>query len=221
MGIIFVDSANRLVINSVFYFYGNAASEQLAKQIAHDIAYYWNQPEVYIHGRLVHFDIEGFYEPGLEPETVWYNNDAARNFFRIEEYSEVDISFVDGIGSNTGYFKLANLLHTGTTAAHEYGHTLGLHHPHVLDIRGQGAPGIMYPRGTVVDAHFQYNHAAPAGVGELGGTMDAAKRIVTEADILALKLHRYNFAKQPVHPIGEFSSVYHDAHQNTQHFGIV
>jgi hypothetical protein len=214
MGIIFIDHANRLVIKSVFYFYGNAASEAIAQQIAHDIARYWNQPEVHINGRPVHFDIQGFYAPDVKPETVWYSDDAAKNFFRIEEYSEVDISFVDGIGSNTGYFKLANLLHTGTTAAHEYGHTIGLHHPQQLDIRGQGAPGIMYPRGTIVDADFQYNPAAPAGVGELGGTMDAAKRSVTEADILALKLHRYNFSKQAVHAIGDFSSVYHQAHIN-------
>src|SRR4051812_19086293 len=117
MGILFIDSANRLVINSVFYFYGNAASEALARQIAHDIARYWNQPEARIDGRLLHFDIEGFYTPDIPPETVWYNDDAAKNFFRIEEYCELDISFVDGIGSNTGYFKLANLLHTGTTAA--------------------------------------------------------------------------------------------------------
>lgn len=214
MGILFIDPTNRLVIKSVFYFYGNAASEALAQQIAQDIARYWNQPEVSINDRLVHFDIQGFYTPDIQPETVWYNDDAAKNFFRIEEYCELDISFVDGIGSNTGYFKLANILHTGTTAAHEYGHTLGLHHPHQLDIRGQGEPGIMYPRGTIVDADFQYNPAAPAGVGELGGTMDAAKRRVTEGDILALKLHRYNFAKRAVHPIGGFSSVYHEAHIN-------
>lgn len=217
MGIIFIDPANRLVIKSVLYFYGNAASEALAQQIAEDIARYWNQPEVHINGRLVHFDIQGFYATDVQPEAVWYNDDAAKNFFRIEEYSEVDISFVDGIGSNTGYFKLANLLHTGTTAAHEYGHTIGLHHPQQLDIRGQGAPGIMYPRGTIVDADFQYNPAAPAGVGELGGTMDAAKRTVTEADILALKLHRYNFSKQAVYTIVDFSSVYHEAHINPSH----
>lgn len=81
-----------------------------------------------------------------------------------------NISFVDGLNSNTGYFLLDNLLNGSTTAAHEFGHTLGLDHPHNLDIRGKGVPGIMYPRGTIVDPPYQYDpNAAP---GKPGGTMN-------------------------------------------------
>ncbi|MES2646746.1 MAG: peptidase M10 [Bacteroidota bacterium] len=215
MGIIYPDDNGRLVIRSLFYFYGTAASKDLAIKIANDIAYYWNEPAVVINGRLLYFDIEGIYEPSLLPETVWYNDDPAKNFFRIEQYSAIDISFVDGIGSNTGYFKLDNLLHTGTTAAHEYGHTIGLEHPIFLDIRGYGTPGIMYPRGTIVDAEFQYNPAAPAGVGELGGTMDATKRKVTANDIALLNLQKIKFRKDSKQVLGDFSSQYHEAHQAT------
>ncbi len=95
--------------------------------------------------------------PDLKPETVWYNDDPKLNFFRVEDYATGNISFVDAIGSNTGYLKLDNLLQTSTTIAHEYGHTLGCVHPQILDIRGGLEPAIMYPRGTICDPSLQYD----------------------------------------------------------------
>ena len=52
--------------------------------------------------------------------------DPKNNYFRIEEFSHNHISFVDGLNCNSGYFKLENLYKGSTTAAHEYGHTIGL-----------------------------------------------------------------------------------------------
>ena len=133
-------SSHRLIIRSILYFYGAAADQNLAIQIAGDIAAAWNEAKgvVKIRGNLydIRFDIEGLYQPDLRPAEVWHNTDPRLNFFRIEEYSQHDISSVDGLGCNTGYFKLGNLLNHSTTAAHEYGHTLGLDHPKDLDIRG-------------------------------------------------------------------------------------
>lgn len=203
----------KLIIHSTFYFYGDAATADLADQIVLDITSHWNKPEAQVQIRknwfTVEFDIKGIYDPDLRPEAVWYNDNPRLNFFRIEEFVIGNISFVDGLGCNTGYFKLENLLQTGTTAAHEYGHTLGLPHPNDLDIRGRGAPGIMYPRGTICDPVFQYNSMAAPGIP--GGTLDPAHRKVLPADISDLKLDRLtftnNFAK-----VGEFSSIYHEKH---------
>lgn len=207
-------STGELIIHSVFYFYGDAADAQLARQIADDIARHWNEPlgRARIRGDwyTVRFDIEGIYDPRLPPETVWYNDNPRLNFFRIEEFAIGDISFVDGINSNTGYFKRANLLQTSTTAAHEYGHTIGLPHPEVLDIRGRPAPGIMYPRGTLCDAAFQYDPQAEAG--KPGGTLNPLHRRVLQSDIDDLQLSRLSFNEQGRAVIGGFTSLYHQKH---------
>lgn len=207
-------STNELIITSILYFYGDAADAVLSQQIADDIAKHWNEPlaTVTIKHELyfVKFRIEGIYEPALKPETVWYNDNPRLNFFRIEEFAVGNISFVDGLGSNTGYFKRANLEQTSTTAAHEYGHTLGLAHPDNLDIRGGLAPGIMYPRGTLVDPPFQYDPQAPAG--QTGGTLNPIHRRVLNSEIEELKLHRLDFNDQGLALIGNFSSLYHAKH---------
>jgi len=143
-------------------------------------------------------------------DEVYSNTDPRNNYFRIEEYAMGNISFVDDLPGNTGYFKLDNLLHHSTTAAHEFGHTLGLKHPAVTDIRGKGQPGIMHPRGTICDPAFQYDpQAAP---GTKGGTLNPFKRKVLQADIDDLKLHRLSFNNRGIAVVGDFSSVFHEAH---------
>lgn len=207
------EGAQILWIRAQLFFYGDAASEALSTALAEDIAQHWNEPDATVRiGRntyKVRFDLKGFYTPGLQPEEVYENDNPLFNYFRIEEYAAPDISFVDGLGSNTGYFKLANVLDHSTTAAHEFGHTLGLEHPTHLDIRNMGTPGIMYPRGTITDIHFQYDPAASPG--EKGGTLNPIHRQVLQADIDLLQLHRLHF-KRPPAIVGDFSSLWHPKH---------
>src|SRR4051812_26377069 len=168
MGVVEVDEEQKqVVISSCITVYGNAATQELAEQIRAEIETMWNEPQaVVIFSGLsfrVIFKITSFYQPEITPIEIYQNLEPANNYFRIEEVAWGNISFVDGIGCNSGYFKLENLYRGSTTAAHEYGHTLGLVHPAHLDIRGEGVPGIMYPRGTLVDPQYQYDPSKPAG----------------------------------------------------------
>ena len=209
-----IKGSYQLIIHSDFFFYGDAASKALAIQIADDIGSHWNQPKgkAKIKGNWfdIKFHINGYYIPELDPEIVFANTNPRNNYFRVEEFSMSHISFVDGINSNTGYFKVDNLFNNSTTAAHEYGHTIGLDHPKTLDIRGKGQPGIMYPRGTICDPQFQYDiNALPL---QPGGTINPYTRKVLQSDIDDLKLHRLSFNRNGFAVIGDFSSVYHQKH---------
>jgi hypothetical protein len=203
-----------LIIHAVLFFYGDASNETLCFQIARDIAFYWNEPELAIlikkNWYNVKFSIEAVWNKLLTPEEVYENTNPRNNYFRIEEFSDQHISFVDGIGCNTGYFKLDNLLNNSTTAAHEFGHSMGLYHPFDLDIRGKGTPGIMYPRGTIVDSNFQYDPAAaPASKG---GTLNPLFRKVLQKDLNDLGLHLLSFHQNNKAIVGDFSSIWHDKH---------
>jgi hypothetical protein len=204
----------QLVIHATIFVYGDAASDGIATFIAADIAHFWNEANgtIAINNQWyeVVFDIEGIWSKQLVPEMIYENTHPRNNYFRIEEYASGNISFVDGLNSNTGYFKLENLLNRSSTAAHEFGHTLGLDHPYDLDIRGKGVPGIMYPRGTWVDPEYQYyHHVAP---GEDGGTLNPFTRKVLQQDIANLQLHKLNFDKRGFAIVGGFSSLWHDKH---------
>jgi hypothetical protein len=214
MGEAEITSNKIITIHSHIVTYGNAADEILTERIRNEIETMWNEPDaiINIHGASyqIIFRITAEIKKDISELEVLANTNPRINYFRIEEYVSGNISFVDGIGCNTGHFKLENLYEGSTTAAHEYGHTLGLLHPKELDIRGKGIPGIMYPRGTLVDAEFQYDPSKPAGV--TGGTMHPMYRKVFQQDIDRLNLNRLLFQNKRA-VVGDFTNVYHWSHQ--------
>lgn len=203
----------RLTIFSNIITYGNAANPEITELIRDEIETMWNEPKAIIAiddiSFTIQFSIKASHQPQITDIDIYQNLDPRNNYFRIEEFAYGNISFVDGLGCNSGYFKLENLYKGSTTAAHEYGHTLGLNHPHDLDIRGKGVPGIMYPRGTLVDPQYQYDPSKPAGVP--GGTMHPMYRRVLPGDIEDLKLTRLDFENK-IAILGEFSNIWHPDH---------
>ena len=204
---------NQLIIHSHIITYGNAAVPAITENIRDEIETMWNEPQARLqiagNSFQVVFKITASFKPDITPVEIYENIDPHNNYFRIEEFAHGNISFVDGLGCNSGYFKLENLYKGSTTAAHEYGHTLGLDHPKNTDLRGKGVPGIMYPRGTLVDPPFQYEPDKAAGTK--GGTMHPMYRKVKQEDIALLNLHKLHFQNN-IAILGEFTSVWHDAH---------
>jgi len=202
-----------ITIYSHIITYGDGADEVVTERMGKEIERMWNEPQATIYFKRSHyrvqFNITSQLRKDLDQMEVIQNLNPRNNYFRIEEFAHGNISFVDGLKCNSGYFKLENLYKGSTTAAHEYGHTLGLDHPRHLDIRGQGVPGIMYPRGTLVDPQFQYDPSKPAGV--TGGTMHPMYRKVKQEDIEALKLHRLDFHHGKA-VLGEFTNTWHEDH---------
>lgn len=212
MGIIEITNA-QLLISSHIITYGNAANAAITAMIREEIETMWNEPQAILliedKELLVQFHITASFQPTITDIDIYQNLDPRNNYFRIEEFALGNISFVDGLGCNTGYFKLENLYQGSTTAAHEFGHTLGLDHPADMDIRGKGVPGIMYPRGTLVDAAYQYEPEKPAGTK--GGTLYPIYRKVLPQDIANLSLERVSYQSGKA-ILGDFTSVWHPDH---------
>lgn len=201
---------SQIRITSCLFLYGSEANQRIGELIIEEINRMYNEPgaTVLVNGvnMQVLFDIS--YEviaPSDALNMATSNESFYNNFIRIEAENHITRSFMGfGLGDNSGHWLTSDNLGTSTTAAHEFGHSLGLDHPANPDFRGSSSPPpIMAARGSFVDPQYQWNPLVKAG--EYGGTMNPIHRRVSKEEI-ALIIEGLTFKETETYYIGYLSN---------------
>jgi hypothetical protein len=199
-------------------FYGAGANSGLATKTAANVQNQWNAAggKVTIGGQeySVKFSVTGSYRDDLSSKEIAGNTDIQNNYIKVDATTDLsskgsytDVSG-DNAGGNTGFYRTSDIDGSdATTGAHEMGHGWGEEHPASGDLIGQGQPGIMAPRGTLVDPKYQ--HDPNAKPGDKDGTINPAKRKVTQDNINALGLDKLNYDKNGKADLGTLTNKSH------------
>ena len=202
-----------ITIKAHLLLYGTFATYELGQRIVDEINRMWNEPnaKTLLNGLeynvLFEVDFECLSQEDILNK-VLANDNFENNFIRIEEKNIAERSMMGfGLGDNSGHWLITDQLGDSTTAAHEFGHALGLPHPEQLDYRFTGMPPIMAPRGTIVDAEYQWNPLAEPGA--TGGTMRPIFRRVRADEVIQIIKH-LDFSQSETINIGRLTNQLFD-----------
>lgn len=172
------------VIGRIVYF-GTALTDEIAEASTREIQDMWSETPTDIKIGAASYRVIFEIDHVIAGRTDLLNADScAYNFIEIlAKTSAGDRSYYRGLGSRNGVFYTSDALGTSTTAAHEFGHGLMLDH-NDGDQRAASVPGIMFARGTLVRAEYQWNPSAQSGAA--GGTINPIHRKVRSIDIQAI-----------------------------------
>jgi hypothetical protein len=207
-------SKNQVGIFSKLLLYGSEANDETGTSIINEINRMYNEPEVSV--PIGSQDAKVFFSVTYElisiaeaVDLASTNQDFQNNFIRIEAKNVLTRSFMGfGLGDNSGHWLTSDQLGISTTAAHEFGHGLGLDHPPHNDYCGTNMPPpIMAPRGSLVDPQYQWSPLAKAG--EFGGTMNPIYRKVTKEEI-GMIIEGLSFETTDTYYIGYLSNKLFD-----------
>lgn len=206
-----------ITVEATIYTYGNFVSAGLVTDIRSEINGMWSQPlVVYMLDGVLYkilFNVEVDLVSVNEAKELLANNVSyLNNFVRIEEKNSIGRSMMGfGLGQNSGFWLVSDNLGSSTTAAHEFGHALGLPHPDRIDYRKMGYPPIMAPRGALVGVDYQWDKTALAGA--YGGTMNPIHRKVRDFEIWDVIRGSVKISNSQ-RVVGQLSNLYFDEYGN-------
>jgi RHS repeat-associated protein len=200
-----------ITIHIKFIFYGDKASLKVSKAAADEISSAYNSANAThtIDGEVYKVAFEVHYETVSvkEAQKIAKNNKSPRiNFMRVEQNNKRMGRSFNEIGENNGFLNIDDKIGSSTTGPHEVGHGLGLEHPakslsfnsatedffdSEINLLGKGQPGIIAPRGSIVDPEFRNNtkskvntiFGVPTHNSNSGTTLKPERRKVTQENI--------------------------------------
>ncbi len=215
-GVPVIDDKNKTItIHSKFYFYGGEATEKNAQSFVNNVQSLWGgaNGSVSYNGENYKVLFEISHEIVSEDDAkskMKGNRDAKNNFVRVESTGASHTG--TGTNGSNSFFFGANALEEGkTTAAHEYGHSIGLigHSGEASPENSElyiGQPDIMTTIYTPVEAEYtkdpskgnsqvsgfdekRINPATKKPVPLINNPLDSKKRKVTQTNFDNLKIN--------------------------------
>ncbi len=165
------DDTNKVInAKSHLFLYGEV-DNQLAQQIATEINQVWNEGEHQVLMGQVKYDLVFEVSTSVtsleNARELSELKDPINNFIRIlaSPNEHLTVSFIVG-HTNSGVWLLSDQLGLAKTAAHEYGHTLGLEHPEGDSY--VGIPRIMLTRYYDPNLDLRQRKVLDIDIQELG-----------------------------------------------------